>query len=73
MDADDRLRVLFAKAFETALPTEDCPSPEVLLDAYHRELPPDEAATVLDHLATCPVCAEAWRLAKQTPAPAGRR
>lgn len=74
MDEDDRLRFLFAKAFETAVPGDDCPSPEVLLDAYHRMLPQGEMDAVVDHIAVCPVCAEAWRIARQTPPPSpGRR
>jgi hypothetical protein len=73
MDEDDRLRFLFAKAFETSVPTDDCPSPEVLLDAYHRQLPAEQAADVLDHISTCALCAEAWRIARQTPPPMGRR
>ena len=73
MDEDDRLRFLFAKAFENSTPTDACPSPEELLDAYHQQLPRDRADVVLDHIATCAVCAEAWRIARQTPPPTGRR
>jgi len=51
MDDDDRLRFLFAKAFEQGVPTDDCPSAETLLEAYHRLLPRDEADAVLDHIA----------------------
>jgi hypothetical protein len=73
MNDDDRLRAMFAKAFETAIPTDDCPTPEALLDAFHRQVGPDAANDIVDHVAICPVCAEAWRLAKQTPAPAPSR
>ncbi len=73
MDEDDRLRFLFAQAFETSVPTDDCPSAEELLDAYPRQLDPERAAAVLDHIAVCAVCAEAWRIARQTPAPSDRR
>lgn len=74
MDEDDRLRFLFAKAFETAVPSDDCPSPETLLDAYHRVLPQEEMDAVVDHISVCAVCAEAWRIARQTPPPSpGRR
>jgi len=73
MDEDDRLRFLFAKAFETGVPTDDCPTAERLLEAYHRQLDQDEMNEVVDHIAICPVCAEAWRLARQTPPPSPAR
>ncbi len=73
MNEDDRLRVLFANAFETAVPGDDCPAPDTLLSAFHRLLSQDEIDAVLDHTAACPVCAEAWRLARRTPAPAPER
>lgn len=66
---DDRLRFLFAKSFERALPTDDCPPPERLLDAVQARLPTDALAAVLDHLAVCPVCAEAWRIAQLAEGP----
>ena len=72
-DSDDSLRFLFAKAFENSLPTDDCPAPEVLFDAYTGVLPAGEREAVVDHLAVCPVCAEAWRLARQTPQPTDRK
>jgi hypothetical protein len=62
-DVDDRLRYLFARAFEGALPTDECPAPERLLDAASGALDAEERAAVVDHMAICPVCAEAWRLA----------
>lgn len=60
---DDRLRYLFARAFEDALPTDACPSPEVVFDAATGALGREERVAVLDHTATCPVCADAWRIA----------
>lgn len=62
---DDRLRFLFAKAFESAIPDDTCPSPAVILAGYRRELAPHDLDTLLLHLAGCPVCAEAWRLAQR--------
>lgn len=63
---DDCLRVAFASAFLTSCPTDACPEPEELWDALHGA--PDAALRqrVVDHVATCPVCAEAWRLAART-------
>ncbi|MEZ4239628.1 MAG: sigma-70 family RNA polymerase sigma factor [Myxococcota bacterium] len=60
---DDRLRLLFASAFGRGRPADDCPAPDVLLDAVHAVDPPEARAAVIDHLAVCAVCAEAWRLA----------
>lgn len=72
-----KLRKAFASAFDSHDPEEDelddCPDAEVLYKAYHGELPPEELAKVTDHMAECPTCAEAYRLARSTPAPAGRR
>ena len=68
-----KLRQAFASAFDSHDPEDDeldgCPDADVLYEAYHGELPPDELAAVTDHMAECPVCAEAYRLARATPAP----
>lgn len=68
-DSDDTLRFLFAKAFENSLPTDDCPPPEALFDAVSGALGPENRDAIVDHLSTCPVCAEAWRLAARASAP----
>ncbi|MEQ1504257.1 MAG: hypothetical protein ABMB14_18590 [Myxococcota bacterium] len=62
LDDDDQLRFLFASAFEHGGPADDCPAPEVLLDTLDCTLAADARGAVVDHLAACPVCAEAWRL-----------
>lgn len=67
MDDDDRLRLAFARAFEAGLPTDDCPSPDALLDAASGEASAEARAAVIDHVALCPVCAEAWRIARLIP------
>lgn len=41
----------------------DCPEPETIYAAVHGELPPGELRDVVDHTASCPRCAEEWRLA----------
>jgi hypothetical protein len=73
MNQDDELRYLFARAFEGGVPSDECPSPDALLDAFHQVLPEPARLAVVDHLATCAVCAEAWRLARNTPSPAPPR
>lgn len=42
---------------------EGCPEPGRIYDAVRGELPPGEMREVVEHLALCPECAEAWRLA----------
>jgi predicted TIM-barrel fold metal-dependent hydrolase len=73
MNDDDDLRQAFRGAFQRALPTDACPSPEKLYEAYHRLLPFEETEAVLDHIAECPMCADAWRLAGRTDVPAPER
>lgn len=72
-----KLRKAFASAFDSHDPEddvlEDCPDSDVLYQAYHMELDPDELAKVTDHMAECPICAEAYRLAAQTVSPPPER
>ncbi len=69
LEPDDHLRFLFASAFTEALPTDDCPADDVLHAVALGEDSPlrDE---VVDHVAGCAVCAEAWRLARAAAATA---
>ena len=62
MSSDDELKFLFASAFRTAGTAEGCPPAEALLDAVDRTSDEHLRAAVIDHVAVCPVCAEAWRL-----------
>lgn len=71
--ADEDLRAAFLGAFQTALPTDACPSPETLFDGYHRLLEPEALEALLDHVAECAVCADAWRLASRTASPPPER
>src|SRR5262249_18733624 len=48
---------------EGSRPGETCPPPERLWATLARELPPEERRDVIDHIAGCASCAEAWRLA----------
>ena len=73
MAEDDDLRAAFLGAFQKALPTDACPSPEKLFEGYHRLLPLDELERLLDHIAECAVCADAWRLAGRAAPPAPPR
>lgn len=66
---DDKRDVWLAAAFRSAAedsrPREDCPDPERIWSAVHDELPIAERLAIVDHLAECPTCAEAWRLAHE--------
>jgi anti-sigma factor RsiW len=58
-----RLRAAFAALAEGAPPRPDCPEPERIWDAIAGELAAAETRRVVEHTASCPSCAEAWRLA----------
>lgn len=77
--SDDDLRAGWEAAAGGDTATVDagaaCPSPERIWAAAHGELGPVEAREVVDHMAACPACAEAWRLARRlgaATAPAAR-
>lgn len=57
----DRLRRALASV--DGLPREDCPTAETLWKVAHGEVILHERQAVIDHVAECPLCAEAWRLA----------
>lgn len=60
---------LWREAFATTSPADrpspDCPPAERIWDAARNEATPAELRQLLAHVATCPVCTEAWRLAKE--------
>jgi putative zinc finger protein len=61
--SDERLRIAFqAPAADPAPAGSTCPSAADLWGALRAELPEDERRAVVDHVAACPSCAEAWRL-----------
>jgi hypothetical protein len=65
---DDRaLREAFTALAEHSAPRADCPDPERLLAVQRGGAPGAEAAAVVGHLAGCPSCSEAWRLARELP------
>jgi len=57
------LRRAFTAPGGTAPLPEDCPPAETIWAAVYGELPPGALRDVVDHIATCPACAEDWRLA----------
>ena len=59
----ERLRAALRALGEDAVPREDCPAPERIWGAVRAELPVAERREVVDHVAGCLSCAEAWRLA----------
>jgi len=65
VDEIARLRDAFASASAHAHPGADCPGPEQLWAAVTGELPTRLRRKLVDHVSTCPACAEAWRLARE--------
>lgn len=64
-DDDRSLREAFSSLSRYARPREDCPAPDRLWSAVRGELPPSETRRLVNHTASCPACAEAWRLARE--------
>ena len=61
----DRLRRAFAALSSRASPGEDCPSADRIWDAVSGEVDRGVVSEIVEHAIVCPVCAEAWRLARQ--------
>jgi hypothetical protein len=59
----ERLRRHFQERRADAVPGPDCPPPGRIWSARHGELPTAQVVEVVGHMALCPACAEAWRLA----------
>ncbi|HVQ30119.1 MAG TPA: zf-HC2 domain-containing protein [Vicinamibacteria bacterium] len=59
----ERLRAALRALAEDARPRADCPPSERLWQAVRAELPAEQRREIVDHIAGCPACAEAWRLA----------
>jgi len=57
------LRRAFAAIPAEAPAPEACPPAERFLVAVRGELPPGELRELVEHVASCPACAEDWRLA----------
>lgn len=68
-----RLRRAFAATTPSDAPRPDCPPSSRLWEGVHGELPSAELRLLLAHLAECPVCTEAWRLAEELGEAGGRR
>jgi hypothetical protein len=61
----ERLRAALRAAGEGARPREDCPPAERLWATLRHELPAEARREVIDHVAGCGSCSEAWRLAAE--------
>jgi len=60
---DKTLQEAFASLADGARPGDACPLPERIWAAIEGEIPVDERRELIDHIATCPSCAEDWRAA----------
>lgn len=63
IEHDSTLREAFQARTGGPPPGTACPEPGRIYDAARGALPPHEIREVVEHLALCPDCAEAWRLA----------
>ena len=61
----DRLRDAWRSLSVDAVEREDCPESARLWEAVRGELDGGELRQVIEHTATCPACAEDWRLARE--------
>jgi hypothetical protein len=62
-DDSRRLQEVFSSLAPGARPPEGCPAADRIWAALRGELPAREVRGLVDHTASCPACAEAWRLA----------
>ena len=60
-----RLRQAFNSTSPSDAPRADCPPAEWIWESVRGESSPATLRRTLEHVAVCPVCTEAWRLAKQ--------
>jgi hypothetical protein len=65
-----RLRAAFAQPDDPPYP-DRCPSASEIWDGVHGHLPARRLREVVEHLASCSPCAEAWRMALALERPAG--
>jgi hypothetical protein len=61
---DHDLRAAFTALGDDAAPGVDCPDPARLWDGAHGALDAADRDALLDHVAGCGACIEAWRLAR---------
>lgn len=61
----EKLREAFASLSETAQPQPSCPAADQLWAALRGELSARKRRKLVDHMSSCPACAEAWRLARE--------
>lgn len=64
-----RLADVFQTAFADEAPRPDCPPAEKIWSAVREEVSPRELRRLLDHVAVCGLCTEAWLLAEELEAP----
>ncbi len=60
-----RLRQAFNLILPTDLPRDDCPPPGQIWEAARGDLTPEMFRETLHHVAICPLCTQAWRLAEE--------
>lgn len=61
----DPLREAFRSLADGASPSDTCPRASRFWDAQRGEVSSEDARELMDHAASCPSCAQAWRLARE--------
>lgn len=62
---EEKLQQAWRERAATGRPGTDCPDPEAIWEALRGGLGEREAGRIVRHTASCPACAEAWRLARE--------
>lgn len=61
----DPLHAAFRSLADGASASENCPPAARFWDAQRGEVPTEDARELMGHVASCPSCAQAWRLARE--------
>ena len=62
---EEKLQQAWRERAASERPGADCPDPEAIWEALRGGLDEREAGRIVRHTASCPACAEAWRLARE--------
>ena len=69
----EALRRAFAASADETPDPDACPDADLLWAATRRELDAEQTLELIEHTASCPACAEAWRLARDLADSHGER
>jgi len=61
--SSEQMRSAWLALTDSTSAAQDCPDPERIWEALRGGLTPEQVRDIVRHTASCPACAEAWRLA----------